>query len=93
MQNYEQQLASLSSSPKNANQRNYLRQLLDQGERIRQDTITLLKAKSTPSMYIINIDGGYSNGFAGNANYGDGVGVVGGYGSYNEYAAGGRKGS
>lgn len=57
VQNYEYQLANLSNSPKNANQRNYLRQLLDQGEKIRQDTLSLLKAKSTSSMhYLIQMD-------------------------------------
>lgn len=45
MQDYENQIAGLSNNPANSEKVSLLRQLKDQGERIRQDALILLRGK------------------------------------------------
>ena len=45
VQDYENQIAALRNNPAMADKVSLLRQLKDQGERIRQDTLALLRGK------------------------------------------------
>lgn len=53
MQDYENQITALNSNPANSEKVSLLRQLKAQGERIRQDTLALLRGKIAPGIYMI----------------------------------------
>jgi hypothetical protein len=52
VQDYENQIAALHQGSGMSDRANFLRQLKDQGEKIRQDTLSLLRGKSSTGMLL-----------------------------------------